>query len=348
MPAKRAANGNSKKADSKSPPSNRQILVTAAEGQTGRLILELLSTDANYSDKYAGLTALVFSEEAKASVEEEGFNAVKVLVYDPKDEPALVEAMEAVDTCLLIPPARKDKSQITKTLLKAAKKAKSVNNLVFLSSAGCDYAERDKQPRLREFIDLEALAMAAKSDPNSGDTGHSPCIIRAGFYAENLLLYTKQAQGEGKLPIPIDADHKFAPVALGDVAQLAAHVITSVGPQGLADEVRGQMMVLTGPMLVAGPELTQAGSQALGVNMEFESITEAKAKKILASEQGEEVDDAEKEYLLEYYSLVREGKTAYVSNAAFQAIFGSRGQEMPDFFKAYSAEFKPKKRRVKH
>ena len=107
MPAKRAANGNSKKADSKSPPSIRQILVTAAEGQTGRLILELLSTDATYSDKYAGLTALVFSEEAKASVEEEGFNAVKVLVYDPKDEPALVEAMEAVDTCLLIPPARK-------------------------------------------------------------------------------------------------------------------------------------------------------------------------------------------------------------------------------------------------
>ncbi|KAL1741431.1 hypothetical protein HDZ31DRAFT_45457 [Schizophyllum fasciatum] len=347
MPTTRNTNGNAKKADSKSPPSTRQILITAAEGQTGRLILELLSTDGNYSDKYAGLTALVFSEEAKASVEQEGF-PVTVLVYDPKDEPTLVQAMENVDTCLLIPPARKDKAQITKTLLTAAKKAKSVTNLVFLSSAGCDYAERDKQPRLREFIDLEKLAMEAKSDPSTGDTGHSPCIIRAGFYTENLLLYTKQAQGEGKLPIPIDTNHKFAPVALGDVAQLAAHVITSVGPQGLADEVRGQMMVLTGPMLVAGPELAQAASQALGVNMEFQSITEPQAKKILASDQGEEVDEAEKEYLLEYYSLVREGKTAYVSNAAFQAIFGSRGQEIPDFFKAYSSEFKPKKRRVAH
>lgn len=37
---------------------------------------------------------------------------------------------------------------------------------------------------------------------------------RAGFYAENLLLYTKQAQGEGKLPIPIDEHHKFAPVRI--------------------------------------------------------------------------------------------------------------------------------------
>jgi hypothetical protein len=124
--------------------------------------------------------------------------------------------------------ALQDKAKITRTLLEAAKKAKTVKNTVFLSSAGCDYADKDKQPRLREFIELEELAMAAKSDPESGDTGHSPCIIRyappellarlgwpchsAGFYAENLLLYNKQAQGEGKLPLPIDPDHKFAPV----------------------------------------------------------------------------------------------------------------------------------------
>ncbi len=45
---------------------------------------------------------------------------------------------------------------------------------------------------------------------------------------------------------------------------------------------------------------------------------------------------AEKEYLLEYYSLVREGKTAYVSNAPMLAFFGHRGQEPTDFFKTYS------------
>lgn len=42
---------------------------------------------------------------------------------------------------------------------------------------------------------------------------------------------------------------------------------------------------------------------------------------------------------MEYYSLVREGKTAYVSNSAFQAIFGHRGQEIPDFFKVYEVSF---------
>ena len=121
-----------------------------------------------------------------------------------------------------------------------------MQNLVLLSSAGCDYAPRDAQPRLREFIDLEALAMQPKGEPDSTDAGHSMCIIRAGFYAENLLLYSKQAQGEGRLPIPVGDRHKFAPIALGDVAQLAAFVVTSEGPHGLADNVRSQVLVATG------------------------------------------------------------------------------------------------------
>jgi hypothetical protein len=38
---------------------------------------------------------------------------------------------------------------------------------------------------------------------------------RAGFYAENLLIYSEQTQKEGVLPLPIGKDHKFAPIALG-------------------------------------------------------------------------------------------------------------------------------------
>lgn len=203
-----------------------------------------------------------------------------------------------------------DKAKITRTLIEAAKQAGTVTNLIFLSSAGADYANPQKQPRLHEFIDLEVLAMQPEQDPSSQETGHSTCIIRAGFYAENLLLYTKQAQGEGKLPIPIDENHKFAPVALGDIAQVAAHALTSVGPHGLGDDVRGELLVVTGllslqtlwnfwgtnsddftgPMLTAGPELAECASQALGTKMDFQSITESEAKAILSSEQGEEVD----------------------------------------------------------
>lgn len=40
-------------------------------------------------------------------------------------------------------------------------------------------------------------------------------MLRAGFYAENLLLYAPQAKQEGILPIPIGKNHKFPPVSLG-------------------------------------------------------------------------------------------------------------------------------------
>lgn len=84
----------------------------------------------------------------------------------------------------------------------------------------------------------------------------------------------------------------------------------------------------------------------------------ATAKKVLNSEQGEEVDEgasaqlpqpdahslttlfrqppAEREYLLEYYALVRAGKTNYVATTAMLAFFGHRGQEPTEFFKTYS------------
>ena len=99
---KGAGDGNSK--------STRKILVTAGEGQTGRLIIDLLATNDGYANKYEELTALVFSESAKSFLEE--YDTVKVVVFDPKDEELLVKSMEQVDTCLLIPPARKVRSPV--------------------------------------------------------------------------------------------------------------------------------------------------------------------------------------------------------------------------------------------
>jgi uncharacterized protein YbjT (DUF2867 family) len=75
-----------------------------------------------------------------------------------------------------------------------------------------------------------------------------PYFFSAGFYAENLLLYHKQSQNSGKLPLPIGKNHKFAPVALGDIAQIATHVLTGEGPHGLSDDHRGQLIIMTGPM----------------------------------------------------------------------------------------------------
>ncbi|KAK3938828.1 hypothetical protein QBC46DRAFT_343201 [Diplogelasinospora grovesii] len=80
------------------------------------------------------------------------------------------------DTICLIPPAHRDKFDISVELANAAKKA-GVQNVLLISSAGCDYAEREKQPRLREFIDIESIVLSAKGDADT-PLGHSPCVIR--------------------------------------------------------------------------------------------------------------------------------------------------------------------------
>ena len=80
------------------------------------------------------------------------------------------------DTLCIIPPTHKDKFDITVELVTASKKA-GIPNICLISSAGADMADAKKQPRLREFIDIEQLVMEAKGDAST-PTGTSPVVIR--------------------------------------------------------------------------------------------------------------------------------------------------------------------------
>ncbi|KAF2127368.1 NAD(P)-binding protein [Dothidotthia symphoricarpi CBS 119687] len=306
----------------------RNICITASDGHTGFLIAELILTNSDFKSKVDSVSLTCQTTGAV------------IIPHKPGREREMVKTLteSGCDTVCLIPPAHKEKYDITVELINATKKA-NVPNVLFISSAGCDVAERDKQPHLRQFIDLEGLVMASKGD-GSTSTGHSPCIIRAGFYAENFLTFAPQAQKDGILPIPIGTNHLMAPVALGDVAQLAAHVLTGQGENGFNDRDRGQLMVLTGPRLCTGSELAEVASEVLGVEMQFEDVTESEAKKVFKAQS--DSDPSELLYLLEYYSLVREGKTNYISTNAFVNVTGNHPQEPHDFFKSYAESFLPK------
>ncbi|PYH81191.1 NAD(P)-binding protein [Aspergillus uvarum CBS 121591] len=319
---------------------SRKLCITAVDGHTGSLIAELILTDPKFTKAVSSVIGLTLHPDASACKELSKLG-VNIVPHKPGRLREMVRSLKetGADAICVIPPAHPDKLDITSELIEATKQA-GVANVCMISSAGCDLAERDRQPRLREFIDLEVRLLACKGDPSTS-TGHSPVVIRPGFYAENLLLYSRQAQEEGLLPLPIGKDHKFAPISLGDVAQVAAHVLCGKGKHGFSDKHRGQLMVLTGPMLATGDELASAASQALGEEMKFEDISENEAKRVLQAQS--DSDQSEVQYLLEYYSLVREGKTNYISTTAFHDVTGGHPQEPPDFFKVYAQEFHPKR-----
>ncbi|KAG1723692.1 hypothetical protein EDB19DRAFT_1762544 [Suillus lakei] len=207
---------------------------------------------------------------------------------------------------------------------------------------GTDLAEEKTQPHLRQFTKIETEMMQMR-DMEGMEAGTSQCIIRAGYYAEHLLLYEKDVKNNGMLRLPIGNANSFAPVVLGDVVKVAANILVSKGSKGLSDRFRGQLITLTGPMMCNGIELAAAASQA-GVDIGFADISDTEAKQLLESDT--DVDDSEKQYLLEYYSLVREGKTNYVSTLDFAPITGEEPTKPPDFFKMHESEFKPKKRHI--
>ncbi|KAH8843170.1 hypothetical protein MCOR02_007966 [Pyricularia oryzae] len=325
------------------PDTGRNICVTSVDGQTGHLIAELILTHETFSFKADSVIGLSLDAKSEKAAELESLGAV-IVEHKPgsgADDLAATLKKAKCDTICLVPPARSDKLAVCTELVEAARAA-GVSNALLISSAGADYAERETQPRLREFIDIEALVLANKGDPDNA-LAHSPCVIRAGFYAENLLVYAPQASTEGVLPIPIGENHKFAPVALGDVAQVAAHVLTGKGPHGFDDRHRGQMMVMTGPMLASGKELATSASKGVGSQLQFQDIPELEAKVVLRNQS--ESDESELEYILEYYSLVREGKTNYIATSAFHYVTGGRPTELDTIFEMYAGELRPQKKR---
>ena len=159
-------------------PSPRNVCITAADGQTGFLIAELLLTSDQFKKSIDSVSVLTLHPSSAKIKELHKLGAV-VVPHKPGRQKEVIQTLKDTkcDTICLIPPTHVDKFDITLEMIHAAKESGTVQNVLFISSAGCDLAERDKQPRLREFIDLETEVMKTKGDSNV-PLGHSPCILR--------------------------------------------------------------------------------------------------------------------------------------------------------------------------
>ena len=152
----------------------RKIIITAADGQTGHATADLLLTDDELKAKHSGVTLICGDPSKCVDLAEFGPKIVPVdYEADPVED--LVSTMQdsGADAIYLIPPASGKKLKFVEKMLEAARKAE-ISNILFLSSAGCDMAERQGQPNLREFVDMEHMVM----ENMTAVAGHSLVIIR--------------------------------------------------------------------------------------------------------------------------------------------------------------------------
>jgi hypothetical protein len=175
----------------------RKICITAADGQTGRLTAELLLSEP-FSSKFASLTLLALNPDKCEELKELGGEKVNVVEWKIGDKKNLLQDLKDAqcDTMFLIPPAHEKKFEAIQELIERAGELKTVQNVVLLSAAGCDVAEQDKQPSIRQFINLEALVMKTKGDTSTGGTGHSPCIIRYVSFLQSSFTQGRVLCGE--------------------------------------------------------------------------------------------------------------------------------------------------------
>lgn len=157
---------------------SRNVCITAVEGNTGYLITKVLLTDPLFKKSVTQVTGLAINPQAPACQELAKLGAA-IFQHKPgrvRDTVKILESTKA-DTLMLIPPAHVDKIDVSLEIIEAAKRV-NIGNVCLLSAAGCDVADREAQPRLREFIDLEVALMKLKGN-KSTKTGLSPCIIRS-------------------------------------------------------------------------------------------------------------------------------------------------------------------------
>ncbi len=156
---------------------SRNVCISAVDGQTGFLIAELLLTDQKFSSKVDSVCGLTL-HPTSAKCKELQKLGVTIIPHKPGKvkETATTLKESGADALCIIPPTHKDKFDITMELVAAGKKAR-VPNTCLISSAGADMADAKKQPRLREFIDIEQLVMEAKGDAQT-PTGTSPVVVR--------------------------------------------------------------------------------------------------------------------------------------------------------------------------
>lgn len=156
---------------------SRKICITAVDGNTGFAIADLIMQNRNISRKVEAVVGLALNPRSEKAQELHSLG-LQVIAHKPGRLRDMVKSLQSTgcDTICIVPPAHEDKFDICTELVEAAKKAQ-VTNVCLISSVGCDYASSDKQPVLRQFIDLETLVLQSKGDAST-PTGGSPCVIR--------------------------------------------------------------------------------------------------------------------------------------------------------------------------
>lgn len=212
------------------------IAVTGAAGKTGRAVTAALSR------RGVPVRALVHRlEQADAGVP----GAAESIAVDLTDAELARAALDGVDAVYLIAPNMfPDEASLARVVIDACERS-GIERLVYHSVIH-PYA-----PAMPHHIaKAEAEAALAESDVDW-------TILQPASYFENALGVWDSVRREGIWPLPYSARATFTPVALDDVAEVAATTVTDARHRFATYE-------LAGPEVLTTAEMAEVAGEVLG------------------------------------------------------------------------------------
>jgi uncharacterized protein YbjT (DUF2867 family) len=284
------------------------ILVTGATGLNGSALVRVLSA------KGVPVRALVRST-AKGQVLS-SLPKVEVVEGDMARPETLATALRGVDRAMLISTSDATMLDVQSNFIEAARKA-GVAHVVKLSGIipGIDSPFRFARMHAEIENRLEASGMAFTH-------------LRAGEFMPAYFRQVPSIVARGMLALPME-DARIASVDVGDLAEVAATVLTTPGHEG-------KIYPLTGPESLSMAEVAGRLSDATGNTIRYVNVPPEEAKKAqLAAGMPQYRADA----LVELFAERRKGNEAQVFGT-IETVFGRRPTTFAEFARRNAAIFR--------
>ncbi len=284
------------------------ILVTGATGLNGsELVLRL-------SAMGIPVRALV-----RSATRAQGFSSlsnVEIVEGDMERPETLTRALQGVDRAMLISSSDPAMLEVQSNFIEAARKA-GVKHVVKLSGIMPDLDSPFRFARMHGEIErrLETSGMAFTH-------------LRSGEFMHAYFRQVPSIVARGALFLPME-DAKIASIDIGDLAEVAAAVLTGSGHEG-------KIYPLTGPEALSMTEVAEKLSAATGKMIQYVNVAPEEAKRAqLAAGVPPFTADA----LAELFAERRKGKEAQVS-PVIQTVFGRRATSFDEFAMRNAAIFR--------
>jgi uncharacterized protein YbjT (DUF2867 family) len=284
------------------------ILVTGATGLNGTALVRKLST------KGVPLRALV--RNAAKAAEIAALPNVEIAIADMAKPETLPAALAGVDRAMLNSSADPAMVEVQSNFIAAAAKA-GVRHVVKLSGIMPELDSPFRFARMHGEIEqrLEASGMAFTH-------------LRAGEFMPSYFRQVPMILAKGALFLPME-NQRIASIDIGDLAEIAAVVLTNPGHEG-------KIYPLTGPEALTMTEVAERLSAATGKTIKYINVPPEDVKKAqLAAGVPPYIADA----LAELFAERRKGKESQVWPIA-QTLLGRRPTSFAEFAARNAAIFR--------